>query len=57
MPRVSPDPQIATTVRLERDLRRQIEDAAKAAFRPVSREIAFRLKISFEQQPDEAAAS
>jgi hypothetical protein len=54
MPRVLPDPQIATTVRLERELRRQIEDAAKAAFRPVSREIAFRLRASFQQDEQTA---
>jgi hypothetical protein len=34
---------VPTTVRLERPLRRQLEDAARKAFRPLSGEIAFRL--------------
>jgi hypothetical protein len=48
---------VAMTVRLDRDLRRQIEDAAKSSLRPLSREIAYRLKRSFERQPAEAVAS
>jgi hypothetical protein len=44
------------TVRVEKTLRRQIEDAAKSSFRPLSGEIAYRLKRSFERQRPEAVA-
>jgi hypothetical protein len=48
---------VAMTVRLDRELRRQIEDAAKSSLRPLSREIVYRLKRSFERQRPEAVAS
>ena len=42
------DVVIPTTVRLDPVLRRQLEDAARSSFRPLSREIAFRLAESPE---------
>jgi hypothetical protein len=48
---------VATTVRFPRALRRRLEDAARSSFRPLSGEIAHRIKLSFEQPPDEATAS
>jgi hypothetical protein len=42
--------RIAITVRLEPALFRQIKDAAKLAFRPLSQEIAFRLAVSLQQR-------
>ncbi len=41
---------IPTTVRLDPVLRRQLEDAARSSFRPLSREIAFRLAESLKQR-------
>jgi hypothetical protein len=46
---------VATTVRFPRALRRQLEDAARSSFRPLSGEIAHRIKLSFE--PEVWAAS
>jgi hypothetical protein len=44
--------RIAVTVRLEPVLHRQLRDAARLSFRPLSREIAFRLAESLEaKQP------
>jgi hypothetical protein len=48
---------VAITVRVEKTLRRQIEEAAKSSFRPLSSEIAYRLKLSFERELDQATAS
>jgi len=45
---------VATTVRLDRELRRQIEEAAEASERSVSREVVYRLRRTFEM-PAEAA--
>ena len=42
---------VATTVRFPRALRHRLEDAARSSFRPLSGEIAHRIKLSFEQ-PD-----
>jgi len=53
------DEVVPTTVRLERPLRRQLEDAARKSFRPLSGEIAFRLAASFQtsnRTADEATA-
>jgi hypothetical protein len=44
------DAVIPTTVRLDPVLRRQLEDAARSSFRPLSREIAFRLAESLKQR-------
>jgi hypothetical protein len=44
------DVVIPTTVRLDPVLRRQLEDAARSSFRPLSREIAFRLAESLNQR-------
>jgi hypothetical protein len=44
------DVVIPTTVRLDSVLRRQLEDAAKSSFRPLSREIAFRLAESLKDR-------
>ena len=44
------DVVIPTTVRLDPVLRRQLEDAARSSFRPLSREIAFRLAESLKQR-------
>src|SRR4051812_19400375 len=41
---------IPTTVRLDPVLRRQLKDAARLSFRPLSREIAFRLAESLKQR-------
>jgi hypothetical protein len=40
---------VATTVRFPRAIRRRLEDAARSSFRPLSGEIAHRIKLSFEQ--------
>jgi hypothetical protein len=48
---------VPTTVRLERPLRIKLEDAAKSSFRPLSREIAYRLAASFQCQDDKAATA
>ena len=48
---------VATTVRFPRALRRRLEDAARSSFRPLSGEIAHRIKLSFEQPPGEPTAS
>lgn len=48
---------VAMTVRVEKTLRRQIEEAAKSSFRPLSSEIAYRLKLSFEREQDQATAA
>ena len=48
---------VATTVRFPGALRRRLEDAARSSFRPLSGEIAHRIKLSFEQSPEEVAAS
>ena len=48
---------VATTVRFPRALRYRLEDAARSSFRPLSGEIAHRIKLSFEQPPGEATAS
>jgi hypothetical protein len=50
------DAVVPTTVRLEPALRRQLESAAKSSFRPLSREIAFRLAESLKRTAAEAAA-
>ena len=49
---MSTDPAkvIPTTVRLEPVLHRQLRDAARLSFRPLSREIAFRLAESLKQR-------
>jgi TraY domain len=39
---------IPTTIRLDPVLRRQLEDAARSSFRPLSQEIAFRLAQSLK---------
>ena len=39
---------IPTTIRLDPVLRRQLENAARSSFRPLSREIAFRLAESLK---------
>jgi hypothetical protein len=44
------DVVIPTTVRLDPVMRRQLEDAARSSFRPLSREIAFRLAESLKQR-------
>jgi hypothetical protein len=44
------DVVIPTTVRLDPVLRGQLEDAARSSFRPLSREIAFRLAESLKQR-------
>ena len=44
------DLMIPTTFRLDPVLRRQLEDAARSSFRPLSREIAFRLAESLKQR-------
>jgi len=41
---------VATTIRLDRELRRQIEEAADASERSVSREVVYRLRRTFETQ-------
>jgi hypothetical protein len=48
---------VATTVRFPRALRHRLEDAARSSFRPLSGEIAHRIKLSFEQPPAEATTS
>jgi predicted transcriptional regulator len=49
------DTAVATTVRLDRQLRRQIEEAAEASERSVSREVVYRLRRTFETQSRAAA--
>ena len=44
------DVVIPTTVRLDPGLRRQLQDAARLSFRPLSREIAYRLAESIKQR-------
>ena len=44
---------VVMTVRVNRALRRQIEDAARSSFRPLSGEIAHRIKLSFESRRDQ----
>jgi hypothetical protein len=46
---------VPLTVRMEASLRRQLEEAAKAARRSVSSESAYRLEASFRRQANEAA--
>jgi len=50
------DAVVPTTVRLEPELRRQLENAARSSFRPLSREIAFRLAESLKRTATEAVA-
>jgi hypothetical protein len=49
---MSPDTAkvVPTTVRLDPVLRRQLKDAARLSFRPLSREIAFRLAESLKRR-------
>jgi Arc-like DNA binding domain len=47
---------VATTVRFPRAVRHRLEDAARSSFRPLSGEIAHRIKLSFEQASDEGTA-
>ena len=56
MPDNTNEAVVVTTVRLAPALRRQVEEAARASFRPLSSEIAFRLKRSFETPPEAAAS-
>jgi hypothetical protein len=44
---------VATTVRFPRALRRRLEDAARCSFRPLSGEIAHRIKLSFGESSGE----
>jgi Arc-like DNA binding domain len=46
----------AATVRLGPQLRRKLEDAAKASFRSLNGEIVCRLTQTFDRQTDEARA-
>jgi len=47
---------VAMTVRVDPELRRQIEAAARDSFRTLSGEAACRLKRSFERQLEQASA-
>jgi len=51
-----PTERIQVSVRFDEALRQRLEDAAKASLRSMNSEIIFRLKTSFERQPDEAVA-
>jgi hypothetical protein len=43
-----------TTIRIDPQLRRKLEDAAKSSFRSINSEMTYRLSQSFERQTDEA---
>jgi TraY domain len=43
----------ALTVRFDKALRRKLETAAKTSIRTLNGEVVFRLKSSFEPQPDD----
>jgi hypothetical protein len=48
--------RVQVSVRFDEALRQRLEDAAKASLRSMNAEIIFRLKTSFERQPDEVVA-
>ena len=48
--------RVQVSLRFDETLRQRLEDAAKASLRSMNSEIIFRLKTSFERQPDEAVA-
>jgi hypothetical protein len=47
---------IHTSIRIDRELRRRLEEAAKSSVRSFSGEVAYRLQRSLAQQAEEAAA-
>jgi len=54
--RLLTDP-VLITVRVEEELRRQLQESAKDSFRSVNAEINHRLRASFERKADQAFAA